>query len=382
MAKKTANVVIIGGGCVGSSAAYHLCKAGVEGVVLVERDFMCSGATGRCGGGMRQQWSTHGNIVLSKHALAAFRNFESEVGQDIDFVQGGYLLPAYTEEMVEQFRQNIALQNSLGVNTRLIGPDETRDIVPLFNTDGMLAAAYGPTDGKANPFLVVEGYTKRAKEMGADIRINTEVTGLKTSAGRVTAVATTDGRISANWVIDAAGGYTGVIAAMAGVHVPIKPFRHQIFVTEPLKPCHDPMVIDLHHNIYFSQARHGAFLMGQTDHDELPGFNTSERWQSCAEIARKFVTLMPSLRKLNILRQWAGLYSMTPDCQPVIGPTMEYANFLIAGGFSGHGFMLSPITGKLLSEIIANGRTVTVDIAEYSIERFKSQNYSVEQNVV
>jgi len=382
MNSERANVVIIGGGCIGTSTAYHLCKAGVEGVVLLERDFLGYGSTGRCGGGMRQQWSTHGNVVLAKHSLEAFRNFQRELGQDIEFVEGGYLLTAYTQEHAEQFQKNISLQNSLGINTRFVTPEQVQKIAPLLNTAGMIGAAWEPTDGKANPFLVVKGYWEQAARMGADIRIHSPVVALKTSGGKVVAVVTEGGKIQADWVVNAAGGYAGEVAALAGAEVPINPYRHQIFVTEPLQPCHDPMVIDLHHNIYFSQNRHGAFLAGQTDWGEPASFKVTERWQSCVQIAEKFVKLMPSLGKLNILRQWAGLYAVTPDRQPIIGPCPPYDNFLIAGGFSGHGFMLSPVTGRLVSEIIIHGRAVTVDTQEYSIERFRSKDFTVEQNVV
>jgi len=381
MANEHANVVIIGGGCIGTSAAYHLCKAGVEGVVLVEREFLASGSTGRCAGGMRQQWATRGNVILAKHSMAAFRNFQQELGQDIDFVQGGYLLTGYTAEMMEEFARHVKVQNSLGVNTRLVSPREVREIAPLLNTEGMLGAAYGPTDGLANPFLVVEGYARRAREMGCRILTRTTVVGLEKGPGRLMAVLTDRGRISANWVILAAGAYSSQIAAMAGVSVPIRPYRHQILVTEPLERCHDPMVIDLHHNLYFSQDKHGSFLTGQTDKDEPAGLSIAEKWRSGVQIARKLVSLMPALAGVNVLRHWAGLYEVTPDAQPIIGRLGGCENFLIASGFSGHGFMLSPISGRLLSEIVVHGKTLTVDIADYSVDRF-SGTYQIETNVV
>lgn len=381
MNTQKANVVIIGGGGIGLSTAYYLCKAGVEGVVVVERGYVGSGSTGRCGGGMRQQWSTRGNVVLAKHSMAAFRDFPNEVGQEIDFVQGGYLLTGWTEEMMEQFRQHIKVQNEMGVNTRLVTPQEVREIVPLFNTDGLLGGAYGPTDGLANPFLVLEGYARRVKELGGRILTHTNVTGLESDKDNVTKVVTDQGTISANWVVNACGAFSADVAAMVGVALPVVPYRHQIFVTEPLERCQEPMVIDLYHNIYFSQARHGAFLTGQTDKDEPASTKIAERWQSAAEVARKLVQLVPRLASVNILRQWAGLYEVTPDHQPIIGYIPGFKNFLVAAGYSGHGFMLAPVSGKLLSEIVVHGKTVTVDIADYSVERF-SREYHVETNVV
>lgn len=377
-----ASVVIIGAGCVGTSTAYQLAKAGVRDIVIVERDYASSGSTGRCGGGMRQQWSTKGNVVLAKHSIDAFRNFENELGQDIDFVQGGYLLPAYTEDMVREFRENIRLQNECGVNTRYVTVDEVKKIAPAFNTAGVLGASYGPTDAKANPFLVVKGYAERAREMGVKISLRNAVVGFEKSGGRIAKVVTERGRIAADWVINAAGGYAAEIAALAGLDVPIKPYRHQILVTEPVEPFLDPMVINLYYNIYFSQAKHGAIITGQTDKDEPSSFNVRENWRFAVEIAKKLMFLAPAIGKLNIVRQWAGLYAMTPDRQPIIGRFSDYENFLIAAGFSGHGFMLSPATGKMLTELIVDGAAKIADIGEYSIERFGAGEFTVEANVV
>ncbi len=377
-----AAVVIIGGGCIGTSAAYHLCKAGVSDVAVLEMGDLCEGATGRCGGGMRQQWSNKGNIILAKHSIGAFKNFADEMGQEIDFVQGGYLLPAFNDGMVAEFRKNIALQNQLGVPSRFITPDEIRQIAPILNTDGMLGAAYCATDGKSNPFLVVKGYAERAREMGARIHTRTRVTGFVTAGSRITTVLTDRGKIEAEWVINAAGAHAAKIAAMTGIEVPITPYRHQILVTEPVEPCFDPMFINLLHNIYFLQAKHGSFLIGQTDEHEVPGFNLRETWQFQVEIAKKIARFAPPLSRLQIVRQWAGHYVMTPDRQPIIDRLSEYDNLLIAAGYSGHGFMLSPASGKVLSELVTKGKVEFVDLAEYSIARFREGNYAVEKNVV
>jgi sarcosine oxidase subunit beta len=268
------------------------------------------------------------------------------------------------------------------VNTRFVSPAEIRDIAPLLNTEGMLGGAFGPTDGLANPFLVVHAYATRAREMGAKILTHATVKGFETRDGKVAAVVSDQGTFHANWVINATGGYTAELAAMLGVEVPITPFRHQIIVTEPLDRCHNPMVIDLYHNVYFSQARHGAFLAGHSDLDEHSSYKLSERWDSCVQICRKLVKLMPRLKDINLVRQWAGLYEVTPDRQPILGPSAQWPNFWVAAGYSGHGFMLAPVSGMLLAEVIAHGAARTVDISPYSLERFKNQAVTIEANVV
>lgn len=382
MTLKPAQVVIIGGGCIGASTAWHLAKAGCTDVAIVEKDYPVAGATGRCAGGMRQQWSTRPNILIAKYSLEAFGRFEQELGQDIDYVQGGYLLPAYTPQMIHDFKKNIQVQNSCGVNTRFVTPGEVSQIAPLLNTDEMIGAAYGPTDAKANPFLVVKGYIERAREMGVTVYKNTTAVGFETSGDRIAAVVTDTGRIACDWVLNAAGGNAADVAGLADVDVPIAPYRHQLFVTEPIQRCLDPMVVNLHDNIYFCQAKHGALLVGQTDKGEPPSYNIREHWKFQVEVSKKLARMVPKFRKLKIVRHWAGYYAVTPDRQPIIGRFSRYENFLISAGFSGHGFMVSPGAGKLVSELITEGKTHTMDIEDYSIERFKNKQITIETNVV
>ena len=378
----SAEVVIIGGGIVGTAVAYNLAKLGLRDVTLVEKDYLAAGSTGRCGGGMRQQWSTSANILLAKHSIDAFRNFKEELGQDIQFRQGGYLLVAYTEDMVSEFRTNITLQNSLGVNTRLITPDEVKKISPILDTKDLLAASFGPTDGVANPFLAVKGYADRARDMGVRILTRTEVTGFKTSGARITAVITAAGEISTKWLVCAAGAWSGQIGKMLGIDIPVLPYRHQIMVTEPLEVIHPCMVIDLYHNLYFSQSEVGSLISGQTDKDEAPGFDTRNNSRFLVEISRKLVYHAPILRNVRVIRQWAGLYEVTPDAQPIIGRIPEFDNFLVAGGFSGHGFMLAPATGLLVAEEIVYGKPRLLPTEEMSIERFRKGEIIREKHVV
>jgi len=381
--RKTAKVVIIGGGCIGASAAYQLAvRHGIKDVVLVEKDFLAAGSTGRCGGGMRQQWSTRGNIRLAQRSIAAFKRFRDEVGQDCEFWEGGYLLTAWTDEMVADFHKNIKLQNEENVPSRFVTREEIKEIAPLLNVERMLGAAYCPTDGKANPFLVVKGWCDRAKDAGVEINVRTEVTGFKCSRGRVAHVITNRGVIECEYVLNAAGAWSSVIGKMVGVEIPVKPERHQILVTEPVKPCHDPMCIDLYHNIYFSQARHGAFISGQTDYGEGASFNVRNNWQFAIELSRKLCYLAPTLKDIKVVRVWAGLYEVTPDAQPIIGAQPEFPNFLNASGFSGHGFMLAPATGQILAELVAFGKSRVCPIEDFDIRRFAKGAAAREANVV
>jgi len=377
-----ANVVIIGGGCNGLSAAYYLASAGVKDIVVLERSYLGAGSTGRCGGGMRQQWSTKGNIDLSKYSIDRFKNFANEIGQDIEFEEGGYILPAYTDDEKVALEKNIVLQNSCGVDSRWVKAEEVFKIAPLLNVDGMLGAAYCATDGKSNPFLVVKGYSERCLELGVKICTNTAVTALECADNKVTGVITNKGKIATQWVINVAGAYVAHIAMMVGVDVPITPYRHQGLVTEPVEHCFDPMFINLHESLYFSQAKNGGFVIGQTDKNCPSGINLSENWLFEVEIAKKIMKYAPKLRDIKVVRHWAGHYAVTPDRQPIIGLFSQYDNFLMAGGYSGHGFMHAPATGHILADLVVSGKTEVADLTEYSIERFNNGNLVVEANVV
>ena len=381
--KRKYGVLIIGGGVVGCSVAFHLTEHGETDVVVVERDYLASGATGRCGGGIRAQWSVEGNIRLAQCSISEFENFKELTGWDVQFRQGGYLFPAFTEEMVEEFRENVELQNSLGVPSRIIGAEEVGEIAPILDRSEMLAAAFCPTDGVANPFLVTNGYVDAARKKGVEVILRRSVVGFKTENAKVTGVELDDGTVlGCGAVVNAAGGWAGKITEMLGTKIPLQPFRHQIMVTEPLEIIHRPMVIDLHHNIYFSQCEEGGFLAGQTDEDEEPSFNQKNSWRFLAEVSRKLLHLCPSLRNVSVLRQWAGLYAVTPDAQPILGRVNEFENFFCACGFSGHGFMIAPAVGRLIAELLVYGETKTLPIDAYSVERFEKGDFVRERSVV
>ncbi|MDD4768333.1 MAG: FAD-binding oxidoreductase [Eubacteriales bacterium] len=383
MSKNTAEVVIIGGGISGCATAYYLAKLGVTDIVVIEKDFLASGSTGRCGAGVRQQWGLKMNVLLSKESIKAYEtlNEELDTGLDIEFKQEGYLMLAYSEKMVEQYKKNVALQKSLGIEVELITSEEAREIVPYLNTEGLLAATFCPTDGHINPFITTNSYAEAARRLGVRILTFTEVTGIDVEKGRVVAVETTKGKIFTNRVLNAAGGYSREVAAMAGVKLPTHPERHQILVTEAVAPVQGPMVISLHHGIYCQQAPHGSFIMGFGDPNELKEHVITSTWHFLEEMAAKILPLLPPLAELRVVRQWAGLYNMSPDAQPILGEVPQLQGFYNAVGFSGHGFMLGPVTGRLMAELIS-GRQPHMDISPLSLERFEKGELLREPSVV
>ena len=380
---KSAEVVIVGGGIIGCATAYHLAQLGVKDIVVIEKNYLASGSTGRCGAGVRQQWGLKMNILLARESIRAFEtlNEELDTGLDIEFKQEGYLMLAYTEKMVDQYRKNVELQNSLGVEAKFIGPKEAKEIVPYLNTEGLLAATFCGKDGHINPFTTTNSFAEAARRLGVKIYTGVEVTGIGVENGKVIAVSTTEGRILTNKVLNASGGYSREVGAMAGVEIPTYPERHQILVTEPVAPVQGPMVISLHHNIYCQQTPHGSFIMGFGDPKELKEHVIDSTWHFMEEMAVKILAVLPPLAQLRVVRQWAGLYNISPDAQPILGEAPGVKGFYNAVGFSGHGFMLGPVTAKLMAELIS-GQEPHLDIKPLSLERFEKGELIREPSVV
>ena len=293
------------------------------------------------------------------------------MGRDIGLVEGGYLLTAYTEAEVERFKKAIAMQNEVGAEVRLVTPTEVHDIVPYYNTEGLLAGAYCPDDCHSDPFLVTVGYAENAERLGAEVNLRTDVKAIKKQGGRAKTVVTNRGEINCNWVVNAAGGYSAEIGRMLGLDLLTVSYRHQILVTEPIQRIQDPLIVNFHHKIYFRQTAHGSFVSGQSDEGEKPSHNVRGTWPFMIEQAKKLTHLVPALKDISVIRQWAGLYNMSPDAQPILGHVPGVENLLVAIGFSGHGFMLAPIVGVLMAEQIAYGEARTLPIGDLSIERFR-----------
>lgn len=379
----TAETVVIGGGVMGASTAYHLAARGQKDVVLLEKDaFFGQGATGRCAGGVRYQFSTEINVRLSLASLPMLERFKEEIGQEIDYRKCGYLFVLTRPQDVETFRHNVELQNRLGVQTEWLDGDEVRCRLPLMKFDDALAGTWNPQDGLVDPNGVVMGYINAARRLGAKALNNVEVTGIRVEGGRIAAVETNQGTIATRTVVNAAGPWAALIGAMAGVEIPITAVRRQWLTTTPLPeiPEDFPFVIDFAQSLYFHREGQGL-LTGMSNPDEKPGFdqNVDEDFEMVnleAAMAR-----LPLLEKAGLVSHLAGLYEVTPDAHPIYGKT-PVEGFLVVGGFSGHGFMHGPISGQLMAEYILDGRFVSLDVSMLDLARFAEGRPIEEYNVV
>lgn len=380
---KTADIVIIGGGVMGASAAYHLAQRGVKNILLLEKESgFGTGATGRCAGGVRYQFSTEINVKLSLESLPMIERFKDEIGQDVSYHKYGYLLVATNEKIVEEFKYNVAMQNRLGVNTELLSGDEVRRRLPLMRFDDALAGTFNAKDGTVDPNSVVMGYIGAAQKLGVTALNGVEVVGVTVRGGEVRSVKTNLGEIEARVVLNAAGPWSGLIAQMAGIQIPITPLRRQIFTTNPLKdvPSDFPFVIDFAQSLYFHREGEGL-LIGMSNQNEQPGFdqNVDEDFELVNLEAA--VERMPLLEKASRASHWAGLYEVTPDAHPIYGAT-DVKGFLLCTGFSGHGFMHGPISGKLMTEFILDGKCTSLDVSMLDLKRFEEGRLIKEYNVI
>ena len=369
---ETADVVVVGGGVVGVSAAYHLAAAGAGRVLLLEReDTVGAGSTGRCAGGFRHQFSSRINVQLSLASVPMIVRFGETHGLPLDVVQDGYLFLLRTEEEVAAFRAAGNLQRSLGVDARELSAAEAADIVPGLAVDGVLAATFCPDDGIADPGGLTQGYATVARRAGADLRLGVSVTGITTGGERVTGVDSSDGQIDAPVVVNAAGPWAGVLAASAGVTLPLEPIPRNVVTTGPFSgvPERRTLVIDAGTSCYLHREGEGV-LMGMGDLDERPSFETVVDQRFVAErLLPTAVSVFPPLVEAGIASSWCGLYEMTPDRHPIVGPA-PVEGLWLANGFSGHGFQHAPVVGKILSELIVDGVARTVDVTELGLERF------------
>ena len=367
--KDRAELVIIGGGIVGLSLAYHLSRMGFTDVVVLEQGYLCFGASGRNGGGVRQQWSTAEHILLMKESVRMFRSLSQETGHNIWFRQGGYLFLARDAACGGQLEKNVRLQNEYKVPTRLLTPQEAKRFVPHLNIDGLEVCAYNPTDGVLFPFPAVWGLAKAASQLGVEINTFTRVTDIERKGRQIIKVITDKGAIATNRVVNAAGAWSVQIADMLGVSLPNKPYRHEILILEPVKPFLDPMVSDLSNGTYFSQTMRGEICGGVSLPDEPSSMNTNSSFSFLKRMCRSMVRTIPMLAGLKVLRQWAGFYDETPDGQPILGRVDEVDGFIQLNGFGGHGFMMAPVIGKMTAEWLLRKTDQNI-FQKYDLGRF------------
>ncbi|MFC0450385.1 NAD(P)/FAD-dependent oxidoreductase [Rhodococcus jostii] len=380
-----ASVVVIGGGVIGASIAFHLAESGVSDVVLLEKDELACGSTCKAAGGVRASFSNEANIAIGLRGLDVYSRFAQEYDQEIDFSRDGYLYLLSDQTNVDIFTESVALQNRHGVPSRMITPVEAQKISPLIGTDGLLAASWSPQDGKATPESVVMGYAAAARRHGARIIRHCAVTDIESTGGTITAVVTEHGRIKTGTVVCAAGAWSAGIGAMLGVNIPVVPVRRQIAFTEPLSelPESSPsLTIDFPSNFYFHPEGKGL-LLGWSDPDEPAGFNLKfelEDWlMGLGTIAE---TRVPAVLDYGISTGWAGLYEVTPDRNQIIDRCTEVDGLLIATGYSGHGFLMGPATGEIVRDLY-HGREPGYDISSFALDRFAQAGIAAgETNIV
>jgi sarcosine oxidase subunit beta len=359
--KSKAKTVIIGGGIIGLATAYRLAKMGEEDIVVLEKNYLGSGSTFRCGTGIRQQFGDEANIKMMKRSVEIWKGLEEELGESVEFTQTGYLFLLYDEEELRSFKKNVELQNSFGVPSRLISPEEAKELVPLLNTEGVIGAAWNHTDGKANPFKAVFAYANAAKRLGVEIYEYTEAKDIKTENGDIKAVITNRGEIKTGRVINAANGWASQINKMAGVpiDIPIYPYKHQGVKTEPIKPGQiEPMVVSFKHGgVYMTQEANQGGVIGGYELKYGPTYDITPTYEFLRGVSYRFSQIVPALKYVNVIRVWGGYYAETPDHNAAIGRIKELNEFYIAAGFSGHGFMLSPAVTEALAEVVVKGKT-------------------------
>jgi sarcosine oxidase subunit beta len=402
---ETADVVIIGSGIVGSSVAYHLAQAGCSNVLVLEREaHQGKGSTGKSMGGVRAQFATPVNIQMSKYSIDFFSNFDEVVGHPGDYRAHGYLFCATNEKHLAYLKANKERQNALGVtNVEWVAAEDIVKMVPQLRVDDILGGTFCPTDGFVDPHSVMMGFMLNAREKGVRLWLDTQVTGIDVECGdssplskaltsqrtpnessRIAGVHTSRGFISTRVVVNAAGAWAAEIAKMAGAELPVEPLRRQLVPTEPFAelPQRFPMVIDMSTGFHFRREGKGI-LLAWNDPEETPGFKTEFDTSFIEKILTHAASRVPVLAEaeVNPRRAWAGLYEMTPDHHAIIGPAPNVEGLFFVNGFSGHGVMHSPASGRITSELVLQGYSDLVDAKQLGVERF-AEGRTLEETAV
>ncbi len=364
-----ANVVVVGAGIMGLSTAWNLALLGVERIVVVDESYLCGGASGRNGGGIRAQWSDETNIRLMKESIRRCEDFATRMRINVWFRQGGYLFLARSEARAKDLGASVRLQNEHGIRTRMVDAKEAKRLVPELDASRIVAASYNPDDGVVFPWPFVWGYAQACEKEGVSIHPFTKVTDIKTDGRRVVAVVTNRGRIETPLLINAAGAWSPEVARLAGIELPNHPHRHEICSTEPLKPFLKPLVADLASGLYFSQSMRGEIVGGISNEKVPEGLNQGSSLRFLGLYARALTRTMPVLGGVRVLRQWAGCYNLTPDGSPIIGRVDALEGFVLQCGFMGYGFMIAPIMGELMARHLVHGEEKEL-FDRWSLRRF------------
>jgi len=370
---RSADVVVIGGGVVGCSIAYHLARRGLRDVLVLERDTVGAGTTSKAAGGIRAQFPTEAEIRFSLESRRVFETFKEEFGVDPGYSRIGYLFLVSDEADLRGFEARMALQRRLGVDVRRLAPDEAARIVPGLHVDDLIAAVWGPEDGMAGPAEVTAGFARRARELGVRILEGFEVEAIDVQAGRVRAVRTSQGAVATPWAVNAAGPAAARVARLADVKVPVYPRRRHIFFTEPFPelPGPVPITTDRATGFYFRKELDAVLLSPGDVQDIGDDLVAPVDWGMVEDVVTKAVHRLPMLERARIAGGWAGLRPLTPDDHAIIGPAPGVEGFFLAVGFGGHGFQHSPATGRVVAEWLIDGRP-SMDCSLFDPARFQT----------
>ena len=374
MQESSAEVVVIGGGVVGASIAFHLAEASVD-VALIEKSELGAGSTSKAAGGLRTIFSDDLNIEIALRSIEAYRNFSARPGHEVDFKVHGYLILISREDDLENFRRIVERQNAFGIPSRIISPEEAGEINPMISTEGLIAALHSPADAQCSPEGAVMGYAQGARKLGAKILQGEGVTGIAREANSITAVHTASRKISTSTVVIAAGVWSPEIGEMVGLNIPVRPYKREIVITDPLgshwsgMPDSLPMTIDFSSTLSW-RPEGGALLIGFSDERVPAGFDTTRDPRYIEMLAELALHRIPITSELGIGKGWAGLYDTSPDNNALLGEAESPNRVLYATGFSGHGVMQAPAVGEIIRDLYL-GQEPFVDISPLSVDRFK-----------
>ncbi len=362
------DIIIVGGGIIGLATAYYLAKQ-QQSVLVLEKSYIGFGSTGRCISGIRAQFSTETSIKLAKHSIELFQGMEKEFGHSVEWAPTGYLFLAHDEERKKAFLNVMQIQQQLGLDVRFYEKNEIEKLFPYINTQDLIGGTYCPTDGQADPFLVLKGYFQGIKKNNGQIRTHAEVIAIEmTPSGSYRVICSNNDIYFAPKVLNAAGPFAREVGAMIGLDLPVEPERHEAAITEPIEFMRVPMVVDYRKDgCYFVQRLTGQFIGCYTPAEKVPGHNLDSTFEFMTEMPRRMMRLVPMLKEVSIIRQWSGSYSMTPDGNPIIGET-TIPGFYICGGMCGHGFMFGPALGEFMAHHILTG-TWPMNMDEFACNR-------------
>lgn len=377
------NVLIIGAGIIGLSVAYHLAKKGTKGVHVIDQGYFLNGATGRCGAGVRSQWSTELNCLLAKKSIEFFEQANQILNYtgNLEFKQEGYLLLSHSKEDHAQFKKNVKLQNRLGIPSIILSKKEAVQLVPNLNPKSFYGASFCQIDGHLNPFKTSEAFYLEAKRLGVTFSFFEEALDIKTKQKKIISVQTNKTSYQTSKVVVTAGAYSKQIGRLVDVDIPVYAEKHEILATEPVEPMLGPMIMSFSKNMYCQQVPHGPFLMGRSDPHVKIGYDVSSSHDFLLEMSKTVLSILPNLGNMRVVRQWGGLYDMSPDRQPILSDTPQLEGFYTACGFSGHGFMLAPMTGLLMSELILKEKP-SLNLEALHLNRFEKNAYTAYEHAV